>query len=520
MSQSISGVLSLILVFLLAGASSVNAQSSDAKVLLDEAAKAMGGTQALRSLKNEVVESEGKQFEHAQAQRPGGPGRHTTEFRYTATRDLSQPRLRLEWDARILYPRADSLRYVEIIDGSVGLLQEGGSGASSNQSRLHPARLASRLREEKRAAAKIIVLALGQKSLKRLPDVVVNGNSYRVLAFQESGDEFRIHLDSKTKLPARVDILEDDPLEGDSLFTLRYTDWRKMDGVMLPFNLRYELNGQPLQEEQIKSAKHNVALAAETFAVPAAIRNEKSDAKPIASQWLLRRVGPNLSHQDVGRNPPVELVRLAEGVHHALGTTHNSVIIEMRDHLVVVEAPLYEERSQAVIKTVKERFPSKPIRYIIQTHHHIDHSGGIRGYMEEGAVLLVPTMSTEFYARVAKAPHTWRPDRLQKNPRPVLIESQTGGRVLTDGNRQIEIIPLPTSHAEDFQLVYLPSEKILIEADHASPRKNQIRPAPLAKELLQGIEQLKLDVETIAGIHGDTGDMQGLRAAAAKLGQQ
>src|SRR5262245_26426049 len=188
MSQRISGVLSLVLVFLLAGAFPAQAQSADAKTLLEEAAKAMGGTQALRSLKNEVVESEGKQFEHAQAKQPGGPGRQTTEFRYTATRDLSQPRLRLEWDARILYPRDDSLRYVEIIDGSVGMLEEGGSGAGGKQSRLHPARLASRLREEKRAAAKIILVALGQKTLKRLPDAVVDGNSYRVVSFHESGE--------------------------------------------------------------------------------------------------------------------------------------------------------------------------------------------------------------------------------------------------------------------------------------------------------------------------------------------
>jgi glyoxylase-like metal-dependent hydrolase (beta-lactamase superfamily II) len=85
--------------------------------------------------------------------------------------------------------------------------------------------------------------------------------------------------------------------------------------------------------------------------------------------------------------------------------------------------------------------------------------------------------------------------------------------VLTDGSRQIEIYPMPTSHAEDFQVVYLPREKILIEADHASPRKNKIAPGPRAVEFLQGIERLKLDVTTIAGIHGDTGNMEGLRAA-------
>jgi hypothetical protein len=75
-----------------------------------------------------------------------------------------------------------------------------------------------------------------------------------------------------------------------------------------------------------------------------------------------------------------------------------------------------------------------------------------------------------------------------------MIESHTGPRVVIDGSRQIEIYPLPTFHADDFQLVYLPRAKILIEADHASPRKNQIRPAPLVNELLQGIQRLKLDV--------------------------
>jgi glyoxylase-like metal-dependent hydrolase (beta-lactamase superfamily II) len=260
--------------------------------------------------------------------------------------------------------------------------------------------------------------------------------------------------------------------------------------------------------------RHNVTLAPESFSVPPPIRNEKVDAKPIASQWLLRRVATNTSHQDFGRNPPVELVRLADGVHLAVGTSHNSVIVEMRDHLVVVEAPLYEERSQAVIKTIKERFPAKPIRYIIPTHFHLDHSGGIRAYMAEGAIVVAPAISTEFYTRVAKAPHTLRPDSLEKTRRAVVIDSYTGHQVLTDGSRQVEIYPLPTAHAEDFQVIYLPREKILIEADHVSPRKNKFRPGPLPIELLKGIEKLKLDVTTIVGIHGDTADIQALRAGA------
>lgn len=191
-------VLCLLLVFSLAGTGSAQAQSADAKKLLEDAAKAMGGEPALRSLKNQVVESEGKQFDSSSTPRPGGATRQITAFRYTLTRDLTQPRMKLEWDSKTLGARGD-VRYVEIIDGSVGLLQEGGS--DGKQSRLHPARLATRLREEKRAAAKIILIALAQRSLKRLPDAEVAGKRHQVLAFQDSGDEFRIYLDPRPTFP-------------------------------------------------------------------------------------------------------------------------------------------------------------------------------------------------------------------------------------------------------------------------------------------------------------------------------
>lgn len=493
------------------------AQSPDARALLEQAAKAMGGLAALRALKSEVIESEGKQFEHAAAKRPGDPSRQTGRFRYTLTRDLVQPRLRLDWASQRLGQRAESVHYLEVIDaaggldGAVGLLEEGG-----RQSRLHPARLATRLREEKRSAVKLVLTALGEKSLKRLDAEPgrKGAPAAPVVAFVDGGDEFRVYLDPRTRLPFMTEILEDDPIEGDSRYTLRYSDWRKIDGVLIPYALRYELNGRPLQEERLLSVRHNVGLYPETFAVPEAVRSEKTDARPIASEWLIRRVAGNVSYRDWGRSPPVEMARLADGVFSAGGTSHNTIVIEMRDYLIVVEAPLYDQRSQAVIRAVKERFPAKPIRYLIPTHFHIDHAGGVRGYMAEGAIVAAPELDRQFYACLAHAPHTLRPDALEKNGRLVTIESADGARTLTDGSRTVVIYPLANSHADDMQVVYLPREKILIEADLANPRKNQVRAGPGARELLAGIEKLGLDVATIAGIHGDTADLAALKTAA------
>jgi glyoxylase-like metal-dependent hydrolase (beta-lactamase superfamily II) len=502
-------LLSLVSVLAIAPAS---AQSPAA--LLQQSANAMGGLTALRALKIQVVESEGRQFDSSSTPQPLGPTRQITTFRYTLTRDLTRPRLRLQWEGQSLGTK-QTVRFVETIDGSTGMLQEGGDGGK--QTRLHSGRLATRLREEQRNPARLILAALDRKSLRHHGDADLDGKPHAVLSFSERDEVFRIYLDAQTRLPAQTEILEDDPLEGDSSYTLRYGDWRKVDGVMLPFSLRYELNGKALQEEQITSIRHNAPFGGDVFTIPESVRNEKTDATPIASQWILRRVAGNVSYQDMGRKPVVEWLQLAPGVHKIQGGSHATILVEMRDYLVAVEGPLYEARTAPVVKSIKERFPGKPIRYAIPTHHHLDHAGGIRALMAESAAILVPFNAREFYEKVARAPHTRNPDSLERNRRAVVIEAFGGGhRVLSDGSRQVEIYPLPTSHAEDLVVVYLPKEKLLIEADHISPRNGEVRPGPRVEEFVQELDKLKLDVATIVGIHGDQASLEAARAAAKK----
>ena len=157
-------LLALVIVLAVAQAPG-HAQSPAA--LLQQSANAMGGPTALRALKTQVIESEGKQFDSSSTPQPLGPTRQITTFRYTLTRDLTRPRLRLEWEAQSLASK-QTVRFVEIIDGSTGILQEGGDGGK--QIRLHPGRLVTRLREEQRNPARLILVALNQKSLRHRGD--------------------------------------------------------------------------------------------------------------------------------------------------------------------------------------------------------------------------------------------------------------------------------------------------------------------------------------------------------------
>lgn len=505
-------VIAWPLIALLLGPVAVQAQSAQA--LIDQAAKTMGGMTALRALKNEMIESEGQQYDSASTPQPLGPTRQISTFRYSLIRDLTQPRVRLEWDGRNS-ARNQAIRYLEVIDGNVGLLREG-EADTAKTNRLHPGRMATRLREGRRASTSLLLTAAAaQNTLRRLADAEVDGQRQQVISFIDNADEFQIYFNAKTHLPTQVDVLEDDPLEGDSSYLLRYRDWRTVGAVMIPFSLRYELNGKVLQEEQIKSVRHNVTFVADPFAIPGEVRNSKTDAAPIASQWILRRVAGNVSYQDFGRPPNVEWTRLADGVHKIQGVGHATIVVEMRDHLVVVEGPLYDARTTPVVQSIRDKFPNKPIRYVVPTHHHLDHAGGIRAFMATGATLVAPFSAKEFYSRVAKAPHTRKPDSFAMQPTAVVIEAFGGGpRILTDGQRRVEVHPLPTSHAEDLVVVYLPENKILIEADHISPRNGQVRRAPLVKEFITALDKLDLDVSTIVGIHGDSAPLSATRAAA------
>jgi glyoxylase-like metal-dependent hydrolase (beta-lactamase superfamily II) len=220
----------------------------------------------------------------------------------------------------------------------------------------------------------------------------------------------------------------------------------------------------------------------------------------------------------------VESQKLADGVWLVGGGSHNSMAVEFRDFICVIEAPLNEARSLAVIAEVNRLIPNKPIRYVVNTHHHFDHSGGLRTYLAQGATIITHQGNLDFYRKAMFVPGGWtlQPDRLARFypmftlARNLPLEPVNQKYVLSDGVRTLDIHPLQGSiHNQNMLIAYLPKEKILVNADSYSPeRPPQQNPNMLT--LYQNMQRLKLDVAQHVPIHGRAGTNDELLKAIGK----
>ncbi|HWV15542.1 MAG TPA: MBL fold metallo-hydrolase [Cellvibrio sp.] len=272
----------------------------------------------------------------------------------------------------------------------------------------------------------------------------------------------------------------DSPVLGDTLYETQFSDYKDYSGIQFPQRIVRNLGGHPVLKLDVASVKANAPV---DIKAP----QEIASAKPAAVN--------------------VTVGKLAEGVFYLTGGTHHSVAIEQRDHIVLVESPQNEERSLALIAKIKETFLNKPVKYLVNTHAHFDHSGGLRTFVDADATVVTHKDNQSYYQKAWSQAHSINPDRLAASKKTARFETFKDKHVLTDGSRKIEIHSIAgNSHNDAFALVYLPAEKILIEADAYSPLAPGATPPasvnPFSVNLYENIQKLKLEVDQIAALHG------------------
>ncbi len=285
---------------------------------------------------------------------------------------------------------------------------------------------------------------------------------------------------SADNLVEKVESWFDNPVLGDMHIETTYSGYRDVGGFKFPAKIVQKQGGHPVFDLTVTEAKANVAL---DLTVPDAVLKATPPAVRVTAE------------------------KLSDGVWYLTGGSHHSVVVEFADHIAVIEAPQNEDRSLAVIAEVKKQVPSKPIRYLVNTHYHFDHSGGLRTYVAEGATIVTHQSNKAFYETTFKAPHTLNPDRQWREKKRAKILAVGAKHVMSDSARTVELHLIQGSpHNTGNLMAWLPKEKLLVEVDVYSPLAPNApppaTPPPAMVNLYENIRRLNLDVDKIAPLHG------------------
>jgi glyoxylase-like metal-dependent hydrolase (beta-lactamase superfamily II) len=491
----------------------------------EQAAVALGGRKAIQALQNEVITSQFQRFDPGQTSQPNGNALPLPPGQLTLRRDFSGNRLDMAVMAHSFLVPDLPLNYEATIAGEVGsekgidaLFQPPAAGLQSS-------RVAS-TRKEQKLLDPIWLLrrTLDKPSVaKQVADEKVDDRVNHVLEIHDSSDPVRLYIDALTGLPTKARVVEEDPMTGDAVIEALYNDWRPTGDLLFPHSVQIAMNGVVIDSEQ-RTVETNVQLPDADFEVDQTLAiphdEEEAERGEHRSEWFQRFLGLGLNLDDKALTTTVQLIDLAPGVVFVGGSRYNSLGIELPSSIVVVEAPLDDTRSKSVIAALQQKWPNKPIKYVINTHLHFDHSGGLRTYVAAGATVVTAPGNESYFKDLFQAPHTVVPDSLATNPAtPTLQTVPPQGFTIQEGSRVVQVLPVATSHVGEMLVVYLPAEKLLFTSDLFNPLfvpVDAVIPSnspfyPWARELWNDIGAMGLDVQIIAGGHGGVASLQALK---------
>jgi glyoxylase-like metal-dependent hydrolase (beta-lactamase superfamily II) len=311
------------------------------------------------------------------------------------------------------------------------------------------------------------------------------GKKYTVVSFTGQNKAAVNGYINDQNMVERVETWIDNPVLGDMQFESVYSDYKDFGGVKFPMHIVQRQGGFPILDLTVSGVKPNA---------------------PVTIQAQGRAGGAPAAAAAAAPTPGAPSEKVADGVYLILGG-YASLAVDFKDYIVIIEGATNDERANAVMAEAKRLIPNKPIRYVVNTHQHFDHSGGLRAFVAEGATVITHEAHKAYYEKIWGNPHTLNPDRLALSPRKATIETMTEKKVLTDGNHVIELHHLQGSgHNQGLLVAYLPKEKVLVEADAFNPPADKnaavVLPAsPYNLNLADSIKRLKLNVERIIPIH-------------------
>lgn len=465
----------LVLLTLAALVASCEQLPPERRIIADAAA-ALGGADQIQATETLVLVGEGQNFNLGQNPTPDSPLPEFDITGHTLALDFANDRWRLEQVRTAQFLTGNpTTRQIRSVDGDVAF-DVAMNGAVTRTSDAEAGR-----RREALLHHPVGILRAAQGEGAQVGDYSETAETASVVVTTPAGSRATLHVDRASGLPARVVSRQAHAVLGDIDLETEFLDYAPAAGLTLPTRLITRVDGHVVADitvsNEVNGTVGNLAVPPPVLASPPAV-NE----------------------------PIVEVQELAEGVWYLAGQSHHSVAVEFADHLMLIEAPLNDARTLAVIERARTLRPEKPVTQVVMTHHHFDHAGGVRAAVSEGLTIVAHGGNREFLQDLAAREHTIEPDALSASPGAPSIEVVDGERTFEDDTRTLTLYAIEGSaHCGTCLMAYLPEEGLLVEADLYSPPPpgTETPPAaPHAAVLLQNIRDRGLDVQSIVPIHG------------------
>jgi glyoxylase-like metal-dependent hydrolase (beta-lactamase superfamily II) len=317
----------------------------------------------------------------------------------------------------------------------------------------------------------------------------VDGKSYTVLTWSPrvkapSGKSYEIkgYVDQQNMVD-RVETWLEENIMGDMHIVATYSGWKDFGGAMAPTKIVQTRGGWPFFEVEVTAAKLNPADAATLVPAPGGGRGRGgAPGGPPALTVTSEKLGDGLYRLTTGPG------------------SYDSVVVEFKDYVMMLEAGQSQARALAYVAEIKKLFPNKPIRYVMDTHPHADHTGGLPVLVAEGATIITQKNNEEFLSRALNTPRTLMDDTLAKNPKKAKIETVLEKKVYSDGTRTVEMYHVyPAPHSNGLLIAYMPKEKVLFQGDFSvtpgEPANDHV------KALVAFLDKTNLDFDRYINVH-------------------
>jgi glyoxylase-like metal-dependent hydrolase (beta-lactamase superfamily II) len=280
-------------------------------------------------------------------------------------------------------------------------------------------------------------------------------------------------------LPLSISSKAYHPNLGDVVMTTTFGDWQDVNGLKLP--ARFTTRVDDFTTTEIRATKQTADAAVSDLAAPSAVT-----AKPAPAP------APNVTAEPLGT-----------GVWWLAGQSHHSVLVEFSDHLMLIEAPQSEARTLAVIAKAKELVPNKPLTQLVTTHHHFDHTAGLRAAIAEGMTVMTHAGNKAWAENMARRPHTIQPDTLAKNATRLEVIGVDDTHEIKDQLNTVVLYHVAGNpHSDTMLMAYIPRDRLMVEVDAYAPGGTYF---PYAANLLENIQKRNLRVDKIVPLHGTIG---------------